>query len=255
MTTARFSFAGAGGQTLDGRLEQPDGAAVGTALFAHCFTCTKQSSAATRVARSLGQHGWRVLRFDFTGLGDSEGDFANAGFVSNIEDVVAAAAALEAAGHPPRLLIGHSLGGAAVIAAAGALESVRAVATINAPFAVEHSLDRLHGDLAAIRAAGSGPVSIGGRAFTVSSAFLDQALGHPQAERLRDLGRALMVLHSPTDAVVAIDNARQIFEAARHPKSFVALDGADHLLTADGAADYAADIIAAWAQKYAGTAA
>lgn len=250
MTSARFTFAGREGQTLDGRLEQPDGAAIGTALFAHCFTCTKQSKAATRIARTLAGAGWRVLRFDFTGLGDSEGDFANAGFVTNVDDLVAAAAALEAAGDPVDLLVGHSLGGAAVIAAAQRIASAGAVATIGAPFRVDHVLEQLGEGLRALERSGVADVSIGGRTFQLNREFIAQVFDQPQAERLHELGKALLVMHAPTDTVVGLENARLIFEAARHPKSFVALDGADHLLTEGNSADYAAGIIAAWARRY-----
>lgn len=251
MSGERFAFPGAGGQTLDGRLEQPAGAAIGTALFAHCFTCTKQSKAATRIARALAGAGWRVLRFDFTGLGDSEGEFANAGFVTNVDDVAAAAAALDQAGDPVDLLVGHSLGGAAVIAAAERVPNARAVAVIGAPFHVEHVLDRLGDGVKAVEAAGTARIDIGGRPFTISRDFIAQVFDQPQAERLARLKKALLILQSPTDNIVGLENASLIFQAARHPKSFVALDGADHLLTVADSADYAAGIIAAWASRYA----
>lgn len=251
MAAEPFKFPGAKGQILDGRIELASGAARGAALFAHCFTCGKQSLAATRIAQALAVAGWSVLRFDFTGLGGSEGDFANSGFNGNIEDLVAAAEALASAHQPPALLIGHSLGGAAVIAAAGDIASSTAVATIGAPFSIDHLLDRLdHGALAKVEETGVAPVKIGGREFCVTSDFIAQVRNQPQAERLAKLGRALMVMHAPTDELVALDNAKSIFDAARHPKSFVALDGADHLLTVPGSADYAATIIAAWASRY-----
>ena len=251
MTAERFTFTGTQGQQLDGRLETPEGAAVGTALFAHCFTCTKQSKAATAISRELADRGWRVLRFDFTGLGDSQGDFANAGFVTNLDDLAAAAQALVEAGMPPRLLVGHSLGGAAVIGAAERIPSAKAVATIGAPFQVDHVLERLGEGLHRVEQEGVADVEIGGRPFRISRDFVAQVFDQPQAERLRHLGKALLVCHAPTDQLVALDNAKMIFEAARHPKSFVALDGADHLLTTPGSADYAAGIIAAWAERYA----
>lgn len=250
MRQSPFRFAGAAGQQLDGRIDEPDGEAVGTALFAHCFTCTKQSKAAVHIGRALAGRGWRVMRFDFTGLGDSEGDFATAGFVTNIDDVVAAAAALGGAGHPVDLLVGHSLGGAAVIGAADKVATAKAVVTIGAPFQVDHILERIGKQIAAVERAGEAEVNIGGRPFRISRDFVAQAFDQPQAERLRHLGKALMVMHSPIDAIVPLDSAKGIFEAALHPKSFVALDGADHLLTADGSADYAAGIIAAWAALY-----
>ena len=251
MASERFRFPGASGQMLDGRIDRPDGPPIGTALFAHCFTCTKDSKAAAHVARSLADAGWRVLRFDFTGLGGSEGEFANAGFVTNIDDITSAAAALDKAGDPVGLLIGHSLGGAAVIAAAERIASVRAVATIGAPFHVDHVLERLGEGVRDAEREGVADIDIGGRPFKISRDFIAQVFDQPQAQRLAHLRRALMVMHAPTDTVVGLDNAKQIFEAARHPKSFVALDGADHLLTNAGSAQYAARIIAAWAARYA----
>lgn len=252
MTSERFTFAGADGQPLDGRLEAPAGEAVGTALFAHCFTCTKQSLAATRLADRLVERGWRVLRFDFTGLGDSGGDFATAGFETNIADLVAASDALRAAGHLPRLLVGHSLGGAAMIAAAEQIPEARALATIGSPFDVEHMLHRFgDGDVERIEADGAADVTIGGRPYRVAKPFIDQARGQPQGERLNRLGKAYLVLHSPSDETVEIAQAKELFDHARHPKSFVALDGADHLLTVEGSAAWAADIIAAWGARYA----
>ena len=250
MAAERFRFPGAAGQTLDGRLDEPAGKAVGTALFAHCFTCTKQSLAAAQITRALAAAGWRVLRFDFTGLGGSEGDFANAGFVTNIDDFVAASEALGAAGHPVDLIIGHSLGGAAVIGAAGRIGQAKAVVTIGAPFRVEHVLDRLGEQLKAVEREGEADVTISGRQFRVSRDFIAQTFDQPQAERLGNLRKALLVMHAPTDEIVGLENAKAIYEAARHPKSFVALDGADHLLAKPGAASYAAGIIAAWAVHY-----
>jgi len=250
VTAEPFRFKGAKGQSLDGSLELPKGKASGTALFAHCFTCTKQSKAATHVSAALSAEGWRVLRFDFTGLGDSEGDFATAGFVTNIDDVAAAASALEKAGMPVDLLVGHSLGGAAVIGAADKVPSAKAVVTIGAPFSVEHVLGRLSGDLDKVRADGEAEVHIGGRPFRVSRDFIAQVFDQPQGDRLHRLHKALLVMHGPDDEIVGLANAKMIFDAALHPKSFVALDGADHLLLRDGAAEYAARIIAAWAGPY-----
>ena len=247
----KFSFAGANGQMLDGRLEKPlyhD--PRGAALIAHCFTCGKDSHAATRIAAALAAKGLAVLRFDFTGLGGSGGDFANAGFTSNVEDLAAAASALEEAGLSPNLLIGHSLGGAAVIAAAERIPTARAVATINAPSDTDHVFEHFGPALDVIEAEGEADVALGGRQFRIARAFIEQGRNQPQGQRLARLGRPLLVLHAPGDRVVGIDNARAIFEAARHPKSFVALDGADHLLTDPGAAEYAAGLIAAWASPY-----
>ncbi|MBA3668802.1 MAG: alpha/beta fold hydrolase [Sphingomonas sp.] len=252
MVAEPFKFAGVNGQMLDGRIELAHGKLRGTALFAHCFTCGKQSLAATRIAKALAADGWSVLRFDFTGLGDSDGDFGNSGFNGNVEDLVAATKALELTHQAPALLVGHSLGGAAVIAAADHNASATAVATIGAPFNVEHLLERLDQDgLARVAKSGAAPVSINGREFCLTNDFIAQVHHQPQGERLAKLDRALLVMHAPSDRIVGLDNAKSIFDAAKHPKSFVALDGADHLLTAPGSADYAAGIIAAWASRYA----
>ncbi|VVT20183.1 bifunctional alpha/beta hydrolase/OsmC family protein [Erythrobacter sp. EC-HK427] len=246
--TETFTFTGADGQRLDGRLEKPLYTQPrGAAIFAHCFTCTKQSRAATLVASALAAKGIAVLRFDFTGLGGSEGDFAEAGFASNIDDLVAAAEALDAAGLPPVLLVGHSLGGAAVIAAAERIPSACAVATIGAPFDAAHVFHHFGEAVEEIERAGRAAVSIAGREFTISRDFLEQGRGQPQAERLARLGKALLVLHAPGDETVGIENASAIFSAAKHPKSFVSLDHADHLLTDPERARFAADMIAAWA--------
>lgn len=249
--TEKFSFAGADGQMLDGRLELPlYGPPRAAALFAHCFTCGKQSRAATRISSALAKHGIAVLRFDFTGLGSSEGEFANAGFVSNMEDLTAAAAAMRKQGLAPSLLIGHSLGGSAVIGAASSIPECKAVATLGAPFDTTHVFRQFGGGVERVEAEGEAEVSIAGRKFRVAKGFLEQGRNQPQAERLAKLGRALLVMHSPTDDLVGIDNASQIFLAAKHPKSFIALDGADHLLTTEGSADYAASMIAAWSERY-----
>mgnify|MGYP002276859570 CR=1 FL=1 len=246
--TEKFTFRGAKGQMLDGRLEKPlYREPRGVALFAHCFTCTKHSHAATRISAALAEKGLAVLRFDFTGLGGSDGDFANAGFASNVEDLAAAANALEAAGMEPCLLIGHSLGGAAAIAAAAHISQVRGVATVNAPFDTTHVFEHFGDCIETVEREGEGDITLAGRTFRITRDFLEQGRNQPQAQRLRDLGRSLLVLHAPRDEVVGIDNAREIFEAARHPKSFLALDGADHLLTRPGSAEYAATMIAAWA--------
>lgn len=245
----RIDFTGGTGHRLSGAIDLPlSGMPRATAIFAHCFTCSKDSHAARRVSMALAAQGIATMRFDFTGLGSSAGSFAESHFSANVGDLVAAADALGGAVAAPSLLIGHSLGGAAVIAAAASLPSVRAVVTIGAPFDTGHALHQLKGG----ETAADGPVevSIGGRPFTVDQRFLDDLRSQDQASRLASLGRALLVMHSVTDSIVGIENARAIFDAARHPKSFVTLDHADHLLTDPADAAYAAAMIAAWAGRY-----
>ena len=244
-----FDFTGESGQTLSGRMDLPDGPATAYAIFAHCFTCTKASLAAARVARELTRRGLGVLRFDFTGLGQSGGDFADSSFSGSIADVRAAAAAMEAAGRAPSLLVGHSLGGAAVLAAAVELPAVRAVVTIGAPFDVAH-VEHLFTNLDALIEQGEAEVRIGGRPFRMRRGFIEDLRKHDKAERIRNLRRPLLILHSPQDATVSIDNAGAIFQAARHPKSFVSLAGADHLLSRREDAEFVAAMIAAWSRRY-----
>lgn len=247
----KVEFTGSTGALLAARLELPEGKPRAYAVFAHCFTCSKDSRAASRIARGLTASGIAVLRFDFTGLGDSDGDFSNTDFSSNVDDLLAASAYLEAEHRAPTLLIGHSLGGAAVIAAAARAPSVRAVATIGAPSDPGHVTALFASSLDSIVADGEAEVELAGRKFRIRRSLLDDLAEQPQLQRIAKLDRALLVLHSPADDTVGIDNARQIYEAARHPKSFVALDGADHLLTRGPDASFAADIIAAWAKRYA----
>ena len=250
MATLPISFEGATGQMLAASIEMPVGPVRAVALFAHCFTCTKNSHAARRISMALARHGIATMRFDFTGLGNSEGDFGNAGFAADIADLIAAARYLEEGLGAPAILVGHSLGGAAVLAAAQRIDSVRAVVTIGAPYDPAHVLGNIHGDVDAIRRDGAGEVSIGGKAFQLSAGFFEGLGSEDPAARIARLGRALLILHSPTDTIVGIDNAREIFVAARHPKSFVTLDGADHLLTDMDDAAYVADIIASWSARY-----
>ena len=251
MISERFDFPSADGHRLAARLELPDASPPrAAALFAHCFTCGKDNLATTRIARRLTDAGIATLRFDFTGLGASEGDFANTGFASNIADLIAAADAMTERGLPPKLLIGHSLGGAAVIAAAASIPAARAVATINAPAEVDHALAQFGDQLAEIEERGHAMVQLAARPFTIRRAFVEQARAAMLARDVAMLGRALLILHAPTDQTVGIDNATRLYQAARHPKSFVALTGADHLLTGPGDAHYAADVIAAWAGRY-----
>lgn len=243
-------FTNAAGVSLAGRIELPPGRIRAVALFAHCFTCTSASHGARRISVALAEHGIATLAFDFTGLGKSGGSFADSHFAANVMDLVSAAAHLRETLAAPAILIGHSLGGAAVIAAAEHIPEARAVVTIGAPFDPAHVLHQLGDQIAAVRAQGMAEVTIGGRPFNVSAEFVDAVEGQDQMARLARLKRALLVLHAPTDATVGIENAAQIFGAAKHPKSFISLDGADHLLTAASPAAYAAAMIAAWVEPY-----
>lgn len=253
-TTQPVTFPGPDGLTLSGRLEQADvpssmhpPAAV---VFAHCFTCGKQSRAATRISRALAGHGFTVLRYDMPGIGESAGDFADSRFASRIDSLVAAAAFVSETVAPARLLVGHSLGGATVLAAADEIDTVRGIATIAAPVDPGHVIGLLAPIRAELAEAGEAEVQIGGRTFRVRQDLVDELADQPQRERIAHLRRALLVLHSPTDSVVGIEHAAAIFGAARHPKSFVSLAGADHLLTDPADAEYAADVIAVWAARY-----
>lgn len=250
MPTETLSFENSAGHKLAARLERPTGPLRATALFAHCFACTKQSLAARRIARRLAHQGIAVLSFDFTGLGQSEGDFAHTTFTSNLNDLTAAAEALAARGMAPALLVGHSLGGAAVLAAAGRIATARAVVTIGAPFEPAHVAQNFAGALAQIEGEGSAAIRLGAQTLTIGREFLRDIAAARLEPALTALGKALLVLHAPRDSVVGIDNASRIFLAARHPKSFVTLDSADHLLTDPADAEYAADVIATWAERY-----
>ncbi len=250
MPTERFTFEGHAGGTLDARLDLPDGPHLATALFAHCFTCSKEILAAKRISARLAGAGIAVLRFDFTGLGHSGGEFENTSFTSNIDDLSLAAAALEARGMAPSLLIGHSLGGAAVLGAAGQITSARAVVTIGAPFDPGHVLHNFGDALGRIEADGTAEVVLGGRTIRIGREFVEDVRAENLQDRIAGLRKALLVLHSPRDEIVGIDNAAGIFRAAKHPKSFVTLDDADHLITREADAEYAAGVIAAWARRY-----
>ncbi|MGY1424772.1 alpha/beta fold hydrolase [Lysobacter sp. A289] len=230
-------------------LDLPEGPVSSYALFAHCFTCTKNSLAAVRLGKALTALGYGVLRFDFTGLGQSGGEFADSSFSGSIADLIAAADAMRQAGRPPALLIGHSLGGAAVLAAAGQIPETRAVATIGAPFDVDHVTRLFAGGIEELREKGEAEVRIGGRPFRLRQSFVDDLASHDQGERIRALRKPLLILHSPQDSIVGIDNATAIYKAALHPKSFISLDGADHLLTDRQDAEFAATIIAAWSSR------
>jgi fermentation-respiration switch protein FrsA (DUF1100 family) len=238
-----------GNLELAGQLELPDDEVKFYALFAHCFTCGKDIAAATRISRALTQQGIAVLRFDFTGLGNSDGDFANSNFSSNIQDLVSAADHLRAHFKAPQLLIGHSLGGAAVLAAAQYIPEVTAITTIGAPSDAQHVAHNFEAHLDEINAAGEAKVSLAGREFTIKKQFIDDIAKYDKSH-ISKLKRALLVMHSPIDTTVNITEAEKIYASAKHPKSFISLDNADHLLTNKNDADYAATIIAHWANRY-----
>ena len=247
----RETFRNRDGELLSGRLDLPPGGLPGAyALFAHCFTCTKDSRAAAYISRALTDNNIAVFRFDFTGLGESAGDFAETNFSSNVTDLVAAADFMQTNYTGPRLLIGHSLGGAAVIRAAAQINSARAVVTIGSPHDPGHVLRHFQGYREEIERRGSAAVAIEGRPFRIKKTFLDDLEGNRGTGAVRNLNRALLVLHSPQDDTVGIDNAAAIFKEARHPKSFVSLDDADHLLSRPADARYAGLLIAAWADRY-----
>jgi uncharacterized OsmC-like protein/alpha-beta hydrolase superfamily lysophospholipase len=250
MPTKRFTFPGQDGQQLAARLDLPEGPHLATALFAHCFTCSKDIPAARRIAARLSSMGIAVLRFDFTGLGHSEGEFENTNFTTNVQDLVAASAELARRGMCPSLLVGHSLGGAAVLKAAPEMKNIKAVVTLGAPFDPEHVTKNFTDALPQIIRDGVAEVSLGGRPFRISNDFLQDIAKGKLTPAIASLNAALLVLHAPRDATVSIDNASEIFLAAKHPKSFITLDGADHLLSRAEDAEYAADVIATWAKRY-----
>jgi putative redox protein len=250
MPAERFDFFNAEGGRLAGLLDSPAAASQAYALFAHCFTCSKDSHAAKRIAEGLTALGIAVLRFDFTGLGSSEGEFANTTFSSNVADLVAAADELRRTRRAPAVLIGHSLGGAAVLAAAAKVPEARAVVTIAAPSDPAHVVGLFQDRVAELGARGEIEVKLAGRPFRIRRSFLDDVAEQQLSTRIADLRKALLIFHSPSDDVVGIDNASRIFLAARHPKSFVSLAGADHLLNRRSDAAYVANVIAAWASRY-----
>lgn len=249
-TSKKISFPGAAGDTLSARLDLPATPPVAYALFAHCFTCSKDTKATAHIANALAGAGIAVLRFDFTGLGSSEGEFANTNFSSNVDDLVAAADFLRREYQAPKLLVGHSLGGAAVIAAAGRIGESLAVATINAPADPAHILHALEHVKSEIETEGEAEVELAGRRFRIRKHFLDDVSASNLTVALTRLKRALIVFHAPRDATVGIDNAAALFTAAKHPKSFVSLDDADHLLTRKADARYVGAVLAAWATRY-----
>ncbi|MEH6753472.1 MAG: alpha/beta fold hydrolase [Alphaproteobacteria bacterium] len=250
MRSEKFEFPGHSGESLAARLDLPDTAPRAYALFAHCFTCTKDIVAASRIARALTEAGIGVLRFDFTGLGHSEGEFANTNFTSNVDDLIAAADHMRDTLSAPDLFIGHSLGGAAVLAAAGRIDEVKAVVTIGAPADPGHLAHMFQNDAAEIEANGEAVVLLAGREFTIKQQFLEDIAGQTLEDCVSGLGRALLVMHSPIDNTVGIENAGKIFAAAKHPKSFISLDDADHLVSKEADANYVARAITGWASRY-----
>ena len=246
----KLTFLNQQGQQLAALLESPETKPIAYALFAHCFTCSKDIAAASRVSRALAARGIAVVRFDFTGLGNSEGDFANTNFSSNVADLICAVDHMRDTLKAPAILIGHSLGGAAVLSAVGDVPEVRAVVTIGAPAEPGHVSHLFDANIDEIEEKGHAVVNLSGRTFTISKQFLDDIAKQRLSERIRTMQKALLIFHAPADDIVDIDSARRIFEVARHPKSFVSLDNADHLLTRKQDSQYVAETIAAWASRY-----
>ena len=248
--TQKVEFIGSQGDKLAARLDSPATAPKAYALFAHCFTCSKDIFAASRIAKALTEDGIAVLRFDFTGLGASEGEFANTNFSSNITDLVLAANFLRDEFQAPQLLIGHSLGGAAVLAAAEQIPETKAVVTIGAPADIEHVLANFGTNLDILERDGIADVSLAGRNFTIKSQFVEDVRQQAQEQRIKNLKKPLLVFHSPIDQTVSVENASKIFVTAKHPKSYISLDNADHLLSRRQDAEYVAQVLAAWASRY-----
>ena len=250
LKTEKITFTGSQGHLLSARLDSPAGETKGYALFAHCFTCSSSILAASHISAALIEKGIAVFRFDFTGLGSSEGEFSNTNFSSNVEDIKAAIDFLRSENKTPQILIGHSLGGAAILRAAEMVPDLKALATINAPSDPSHLRNLLKNSLEEIDSQGYANVVLGGREFQIQKQFIDDLEKHKDLSYLKNIKAALLIFHSPEDTIVDIENARLIFTAARHPKSFISLYGADHLLTRVADADYVADIISSWVNRY-----
>ena len=251
MPTKKMTFTNSIGHRLAGNLETPNsGKPIAYALFAHCFTCSKDYKAVAHISRRLAQEGIAVLRFDFTGLGESEGEFAETNFSSNVDDIIAAAAFLEREYDAPQLLIGHSLGGTAMLRAAAKIPSSVAVVTIASPFEPQHIAHHLGNVKGKILTEGEAEVLLSGRPFTLKKQFIEDAEQINMTATIRNLNRALLILHSPVDKTLHPDHAARIFQTARHPKSFISLDQADHLLSDHRDAIYVADLITVWSKKY-----
>ncbi|MDA7947706.1 MAG: alpha/beta fold hydrolase [Hyphomicrobiaceae bacterium] len=249
-SSEKLTFPGSSGEALAARLDKPAGSPRAYALFAHCFTCSKDIFAAARISEALVERGFAVLRFDFTGLGASEGDFANTNFSSNIEDLKKAADYLRDNHAAPEILIGHSLGGAAVLAVAGDVPEAKAVATIGAPADAAHVAHNFGAKVEEIETKGVAEVQLAGRSFTIKKQFLDDLKAQSVDSRVAKMRKALLIFHAPQDAIVGIENAAAIFAAAKHPKSFISLDDADHLLSRRTDAVYVADVLSAWASRF-----
>ena len=246
----KLTFKGSSGGNLAARFDKPDGDIRAYALFAHCFTCSKDIFAASRIAKTLKERGIAVVRFDFTGLGASEGDFANTNFSSNVEDLVVAANYMRDEMQAPSIIIGHSLGGSAVLAAAEQVPEAKAVVTLGSPADVAHVAHNFQSGRDEILANGEAEVCLAGRPFKIKKQFIDDIEGVKLAKHVSNLSKALLVMHAPLDQTVSIDNAAQIFSWAKHPKSYVSLDDADHLISRKEDAEYVADMIATWTKKY-----
>lgn len=251
MKSRKIEFTGSQEEKLSARIDEPDeGVRKGTVLFAHCFTCGKNLRVIRHISRTLTGHGMGVFRFDFTGLGESEGDFSKTDFSSNVEDLVAAASYMEEKWRAPSMLIGHSLGGAAVLQAASRIDTAEAVATIAAPGNPGHVKHLLEDKMEEIKQKGTARIRLAGRMFTIKKQFLNDLKEQNMDNIIRNLDKALVIFHSPIDEVVGIDNAAHIYKMARHPKSFISLDKADHLLTNEEDAKYVGSVAAAWVDRY-----
>jgi len=251
MEFKKIKFTNAEGQELSARLDLPDNKSPEAyVLFAHCFTCNKNLTAVRTISKALTSNGFGVLRFDFTGLGESEGDFEDTNFSSNVQDLIAASSYLEQEFEAPKLLIGHSLGGAAVIFAAKAIPSILAVVTIGAPSCPQHIQHLIKSNLEEIKESGIAEVMIGGRSFFIKQQFLDDINSKNLARTVKNFKKSLLVMHSPQDKTVGIENASEIYAAAMHPKSFISLNGADHLLSNKEDSFYVGNLIASWVLRY-----
>lgn len=249
-SSEKIIFPGASGESLAARLDMPPGTPRAYALFAHCFTCSKDIFAAARISEALVERGFAVLRFDFTGLGASEGEFENTNFSSNVEDLINAADYLRENHAAPEILIGHSLGGSAVLVAAGHVPEAKAVATIGAPADATHVVHNFGAKIDEIEVKGVAEVKLAGRSFTIKKQFLDDLKKHSVEDRVASMKKALLIFHAPRDSIVGVENAAVIFQAAKHPKSFISLDDADHLLSRRSDAVYVADVLSAWASRF-----